>query len=300
MLGAHPLVATGQESQLFNNYLRKLDDQWHRELRYPETDKLRKHGITSFIDEERFIDLLRQFAISVFEGVMVAKPGATTFLEKSPNNSFNIDLIFKCFPDARFVHMIRDGRDVASSMLAAKSSWGRQWAPDHGLEAGLEWVEAVSESRRLRDMTDRYIEVRYEDLLSNGCDTLGNLYDFLGLPCTGEEVAQIYDRFSFKKLKENNYSRDVFLNPGVAKASGTEYRPEPKGFFRKGVAGDWKSSLSETQLAEVYWAAGELLAELSYTDQNLTPLNTPGSIRRREIVSRTKEELKKLGSRILS
>jgi hypothetical protein len=299
MLGAHPLVATGQESQLFNNYFRKIYEQWNRELRYPETDKLRKHGITSFIDEAQFIELIRQFAISVFGNVLAAKPGATTFLEKSPNNSFNIDLIFNCFPDAKYVHLMRDGRDVVTSMLAAKSSWGRQWAPDHGYDAGLEWVEAVSQSRRLREMTDRYIEIRYEDLLSNGYETLGKLFDFLGLACNVDKVAEIYDRFSFKKLKANEYSRDVFLNPGVARASGTEHRPEPQGFFRKGVAGDWKNSLSEKHLAEVYWAAGKLLAQLSYTDQDLTPRNMPCSVRRRKLISRAKDNLKKVGSKVL-
>ncbi len=298
MLGAHPLVATGQESQLFNNYLRTLYEQWNRELQYPETDKLRKHGITSFIDESRFVELIRSFAISIFDNVLTAKPGATIFLEKSPNNSFNIDLIFKCFPDARFIHMIRDGRDVVTSMLAAKSSWGRQWAPDYGFDAASEWVQAVSESQRLQHMSDRYIEVRYEDLLASGVRELGRLYDFLDLNCSESEISEVYNRFAFDKLKSNQYSRDVLLNPGVAKASGTDSRPEPKGFFRKGIAGDWRNSLSKVQLAEVYWAAGALLTELSYLESYAEPKKAPKSIRRRQVVSKLKSQLKKFGSKL--
>ncbi len=299
LVGAHSLVATGQESQLFNNYLRSLYEQWNRELEYPETDKLRKHGITSYIDEARFIELLRQFALSVFENVMNAKPGATCFLEKSPNNAFNVDLIHKCFPDAKFVHMLRDGRDVVTSMLAAKSSWGREWAPTHAYDAAAEWVDAVSETRRLADMTDRYFEVRYESLLENGADDLRSLYEFLELPCSDEEIAEIYDRFSFDKVRNNKYSRDVFLNPGVAKASGTEDRPEPTGFFRKGVAGDWQNSLTEKQLAEVYWAAGDLLKSLSYVDEYERPASPPSSVRRRQRMVEAKGALKRLGSRFL-
>lgn len=299
MLGAHPSVATGQESQLFNNYLSKLYKQWRKELRYPETDKLRKHGITSYIDETKFVQLIRQFALSVFEGVMDAKPGATVFLEKSPNNSFNIDLIFKSFPDARYVHMIRDGRDVATSMLAARKSWGKQWAPVHAYDAAAEWVEAVSESQRLASMSDRYVEIRYEDLLADGTNELRTLYDFLDLPSEDSMVSEIYDRFSFEKVKKNEYSRDVFLNPGVAKASGTETRPEPKGFFRKGIAGDWRNSLDQEQLAEVYWAAGDMLKALAYIDEFSPPGKPPASIRRRDAIGTVKMRLKKLGSRIL-
>jgi len=299
MLGAHPSVATGQESQLFNNYLRRLYEQWQRELSYPETDKLRKHGITSYIDETRFIQLIRQFALSVFENVLDAKPGATVFLEKSPNNSFNIDLIHKCFPDARYIHMIRDGRDVVTSMLAARKSWGKQWAPVHAYDAATEWVEAVRESQRLASTSACYMEIRYEDLLANGPSELGRLYGFLDLPVDDSMTSEIYDRFSFEKVKKNEYSRDVFLNPGIAKASGTESRPEPTGFFRKGVAGDWRNALTDVQLAEVHWAAGELLDSLSYIDEHSPSEKAPASVRRREAIRKVKSRLKKLGASLL-
>ena len=299
MLGAHPNIATGQESQLFNNYLSKLYDQWCRELRYPETDKVRKHGITSYIDETQFISLLRDFATTVFSNVLDAKPSASLFLEKSPNNSFNIDLIYKCFPDAKYVHLIRDGRDVVTSMLAAKSGWGRRWAPDYAYDAAAEWVEAVSESKRLKTMTENYLEVRYEELLAIGPEKLHEVFEFLQLDESRESVADIYDRFAFDKLKANKYQRDVFLNPGVAKASGTESRSEPDGFFRKGIAGDWKNALSEGQLAEVNWVAGELLQELGYLKEFEKPAAAPASIRRRKMFGRGKAALKRMGSSIL-
>lgn len=300
MLGAHQDIATGQESQLFHKYLRILYEQWQRELRYPETDELRKHGITSYIDEGKFIDLNRKFALSVFESVLAAKPGARIFLEKSPNNSFNIDLIHLCFPDAKFIHMIRDGRDVVTSMLAAKKGWGRQWAPDHAADAAAEWVEAVTQSRRLRALTEQYLEVRYEDLLESGEEQLSALFQFLGAAISDAQVSDIYRRFSFEKLKNNDYSRDTFLNPGVATASGTKALPEPKGFFRKGIAGDWKTALSDTQQAEVYWVAAELLQDLGYAGDVSRPNSMPVSIRVREGTRKVKQMVKSLGSRLLS
>ena len=300
MLGAHPAIATGQESQIFQNYLRRIQEQWRRELEYPETDELRKHGITSYIDEAKLTELMRQFATGVFESVLNAKPGASVFLEKSPNNSFNIDLIIRCFPDARFIHVIRDGRDVVTSMLAAKESWGRQWAPKNAADAAIEWQQAVTESCRLKNLAKCYMEVRYEDLLSNGNDELARVFEFLDLRLEIPQVSEIYERFSFKKLRENQYERDVFMNPGVASASGTAKRPEPRGFFRKGIAGDWKDYLSDTQLQEIYWVAGDTLSSLSYVENPAVVTSVPWSIRRRQIMSKARDAIRAIGKRILS
>lgn len=300
MLGAHPAIATGQESQIFHNYLRKLHEQWQRELDYPETNELRKHGITSYIDDDRFTELMRHFAIGVFENIFVAKPGASMFLEKSPNNSFNIDLIVRCLPDARFIHVIRDGRDVVTSMLAAKKSWGRHWAPEYAADAASEWQRAVTESSRLGGLSDHYIEVKYEELLSNGPDELRRVFGFLELPLEESHVFDIYDRFAFSKLQTNQYERDVFLNTGIAKASGTADRPEPKGFFRKGIAGDWQEYLSASQLREVYWVAGKTLKALGYAQNSTVVSQTPWSIRRRRVVSGAKRIIRAFGARLLS
>ncbi len=56
--------------------------------------------------------------------------------DKTPYNTFSLDLILRVFPDARFVHMLRDGADVVQSFVEA------------GLQADLEaaaerWVESV-------------------------------------------------------------------------------------------------------------------------------------------------------------
>lgn len=300
MLGAHPAIATGQESQIFQNYLRKIREQWQRELDYPETEELRKHGITSYIDEDKLTELMKHFAIGVFENILAAKSGASVFLEKSPNNSFNIDLIFSCFPGARFIHVIRDGRDVVTSALAAKESWGWQWAPTNAADAAAEWRQAVTESSRLKDLSGRYLEVRYEDLLSNGSDELARVFEFLGLPIEKPNVAEIYERFSFKNLRNNQYERDVFLNTGVATASGTADLPEPKGFFRKGIAGDWKDCLSDSQLREIYWVAGDTLNSLGYIGSAVAITRAPWSIRYRQALSEAKGFIRAIGKKLLS
>lgn len=299
MLGASPAIATGQESQVFQKYLGPLYEQWQRELRYPETDKVRKHGITSYLSEGEFVDQLRQFATTVFNKVHSAKPGARYFLEKSPSNSFYTELLFRCLPDARYVHIIRDGRDVTASMLAAGLGWGKSWAPASAADGAREWKAAVSNCRGLRELTPNYTEVRYEDLLVNGVDEMMRLFEFLEIATERKDVEEIYDRFSFDKLKKGNYKRDVLLSTGDAKASGTSELPEPEGFFRKGVAGGWNDTLNKNDLAEIYWVAGDTLSELGYTQTQVIPDAEPGTISRRRMKSRLRTSIKRLAKRLL-
>ena len=84
MLGAHSEIVTGQESQVFSNYLAPMYARWKMELDYPQSDGVRQHGIATYLDEDEFLDLLRNFAGKVFEKAKQEKPGATFFLEKSP------------------------------------------------------------------------------------------------------------------------------------------------------------------------------------------------------------------------
>jgi hypothetical protein len=186
-------------------------------------------------------------------------------------------------------------------VLAARKSWGRQWATRHAADAASEWQRAVTESARLESLVTSYAEVRYEDLLASGQSELDRLFDFLGLPVDDGFVNETFERFSFKKLQKNQYDRDVFLNTGVATASGTSGRAEPKGFFRKGVAGDWKNSLTKNQLCEIYWVAGEALESLGYaTDRGEASEKPPWSIRRRGIAGEIRKGVRKLGRKLLS
>lgn len=61
---------------------------------------------------------------------LAAKPEASVLLEKTLGNSYRVELINWLRPDARFLHVIRDGREVAGSLTRLSSSWGARWAPD--------------------------------------------------------------------------------------------------------------------------------------------------------------------------
>lgn len=299
MLGSHEQIATGQESQLFHNYIRPMRDRWLMEINYPKDSNLRFHGISSYIKEEQFYGLLRNFADGVFCNVMKEKPGATHFLEKSPNNSFNVDIIARCYPKARFIHVIRDGRDVAASMLAAGKGWGRYWAPSRVEPAALEWKTAIHDSRTASELSPYYMEVRYEDLLDKGYQELERIFQFLDIPCSQEQVQSIYDAHTFDKLQSNNYQKNTFLSPGETVASGTEERQEPKGFFRKGKAGDWQTFFNKSQQDEFYYIAGDLLEELGYLEPGVHNFSKPLGLTIRHMSEKFKGDLRALAKKVV-
>jgi ketosteroid isomerase-like protein len=144
----------------------------------------------------------------------------------------HLDLIAEIYPDARFVHIVRDGRDVARSI--AVQSWG----PDSIEEAAQEWREAIMASRAAAISDDRYREVRYEDMLSDPSRVAAELYRFLGLSADDEIVGLA--------VSEARISANLGTEPS---AVGTE---------------KWRRALSQADLETFDRVAGDVLAELSY------------------------------------
>jgi hypothetical protein len=148
-------------------------------------------------------------------------------------------------PEARFIHVIRDGRDVALSMRAASESWD----PSMGVGLpmswrGEAWRRQLENVRMHRDLLgDRYLEVRFEDLKRNVAQTARRLFDFAGIPYDDELVRRVES-----DTRLANYSQAV-----------------RKSRFRgRGEAGGWRSRFNLRDAIGFNRAAGDLLVELGY------------------------------------
>lgn len=121
--------------------------------------------------------------------------GKRRFLTKQTANNRRIELLHRMFPDAYYIHMIRDGRAVANSTL--RVPWwndtyiwwlgytAREWER-RGKEpvelAGLYWKRTVEEVWNKRHLfQNRYIEARYEDLVRDTRGVIGTLTNFCEL-----------------------------------------------------------------------------------------------------------------------
>jgi len=103
------------------------------------------------------------------------KAGKPRFGDKTPNYIDMVPEISEFYPDARFIHLIRDGRDVAISHIDA--DWVRYYKPH-----GFPWTRAIEKRREYRSSIydSRIMDVRYEDLVSEPETTVRKICEFLG------------------------------------------------------------------------------------------------------------------------
>jgi hypothetical protein len=103
--------------------------------------------------------------------------GKTRYGDKTPTYVRYIPVLARDFPESVFVHLVRDGRDVALSLLDAP------WGPQTFADAALHWRDNVAAGRRAGRALGvaRYCEVRYEDLLADPEREARMLCRFMGI-----------------------------------------------------------------------------------------------------------------------
>jgi hypothetical protein len=150
------------------------DDALHnfRESWKVDPELVRRH--LAGVERIEFDEVLRRIY-----GVWAAREGKPRYGDKTPVFVVALDELAGIFPEARFVHIIRDGRDVALSLLDLAH-------PDHPRTVGraahqwASWVDAGT-SAGVGLGPRRYLEVRYETLVSDTEPELRRICDFIEL-----------------------------------------------------------------------------------------------------------------------
>ncbi|MGF1472187.1 MAG: sulfotransferase domain-containing protein [Rubrobacteraceae bacterium] len=192
--------------------------------------------------------------------------------------------IGEVYPEARVIHIIRDGRDIAVSAVHHRWNKSKDQGGVHGLrpeemkrreayrvnpqdvlERGIFAEKALrGQARAWKTMVGQamedgptllgknYTEVRYEDLLENTESEVRRLLEFLGAKTNNSVVRRCVKKASFEKLSKG-------------RQRGEE---DPTSFFRKGIAGDWKNTFTERDKQVFKEEAGDLLVKLDYEKDN--------------------------------
>lgn len=248
MLGSHPAVATTVELTLFSRYVAPWLQNWDSEVRN-EKEKGWKQGLPFVWREAEFIEYLHGFLKRSYGSVLAEKPAATIILDKQPGYSEHVAGIKRLLPRARFIHLIRDGRDVVCSMIAAKRTRG--FGTGTVRESAMEWSKMLCAARKAAEFKDDYLEVRYEDVLSRGGAAFAEVLDFCRLKYDAEWLAQTMEDNSFDNMKKA-------LRTGNPNVSASE------AHYRKGKAGTWREELTTLDRYIIDKRAGALLRELGY------------------------------------
>ena len=203
-------------------------------------------------------------AVRAVLGLYAEAQGKARWGDKTPAYLTNIGEIGNAIPEARFIHIIRDGRDVALSILAMPERDRPMRNPDSAEMVAARWRKRIGRARRqAEDLPGRYIELRYEDLVADPEPALRRVCELAELEFLPEMLD--YHRSARDRLEEINRdlsSRDELPHqPAEGRLAPHALASEPPTRERIAV---WRDRMDDRDLAAFEAEAGELLTELGY------------------------------------
>lgn len=234
-------------------------------------------------DVDQHLNNLTRMALKYVLGEKLAASGKRIVGDKTPfvstDDMAHISLLV---PEAKVIHIIRDGRDITVSAMhhlwnnatdagghlnikpeeiakrdayredpAAFLSTGQSIFDETRLRMGFakSWrnltASAIKQGPGL--LGENYTEVRYEDLLEHPFEETRRLLKFLDARSDDETVERCVQMTSFEQVSQRKRGEE-----------------DSASFFRKGVAGDWKNVFNERDRRVFKEVAGDLLIELEY------------------------------------
>lgn len=168
--------------------------------------------------------------------------GKARWADKTPIYVLSMTLLARLFSGARFIHLIRDGRDVALSYLSVP------WGPTTTWQAARKWRRDVQAGRRAGRALGpaRYMEIRYEDLVAHPKEVLAATCSFADLP------------FHEGMLDYHFHASERIEWPDGMQFHASATKPPASG------ARDWRTQMPDSDLKAFEAVAGQLLDELGY------------------------------------
>jgi len=189
--------------------------------------------------------------------------GGSVLVEKNPKHVLRLPFLDALFPHARFLHIVRDGRDVVASLMFRNrgARWGHLQVPgwrellaahrdDNHVRCAHQWRIAIETARSDgARLGERYAEMRYEDLVGDPPATLERVFAFIGLG-----VAETVLAFS-RKIQD-------------ATAGSYHARRQVRHYVEnhRRRVGRFRENLSGEQIAAVEAVSGSVLRELGYLE----------------------------------
>jgi hypothetical protein len=184
-------------------------------------------------------------AISCVYRAYADSHGKERWGDKTPMYMQHLRTLERLFPDALYVHLIRDGRDAALSFLELPAGVvTRTWAhPTSARDFACQWRSEIEAARALgsRVGPQRYLEVRYERLVEAPEESLRAICTFAGVPF---EPAML------------DYAGNVDVS---SKPHQQRLRQPPTSGVR-----DWRRQMPAGDVAAFEGVAGDVLLELGY------------------------------------
>ncbi len=210
-----------------------------------------EYFLRSGLDETSFSNTIREhcrtsgdFLRLLMEGIAIDQ-GAWRWAECTPESILYIPEIQTHFPDALFIHIVRDGRDVAASLAKQRSIRPLPVGQSRDLVAAASYWEWMTEKGRAHAamLGPRYMEVQFGDLATNPKETLTTIGHFIDHPM--------------------DYARILSAGIGSVSKPNTSFNAELQGGHFQPVD-RWRKAYSERELTLIESLIGHQLSEMGF------------------------------------
>jgi hypothetical protein len=182
-----------------------------------------------------------RFAVGAPFVAYAEREGKSRWADKTPAYIGHVDRLAEIWPDARFVVLVRDGRDVALSVMNVPFGPNNAWA------AARSWKDAIQAGRAAASRhPGRVLEVRYEDLVSEPAAAVAGICSFLELDYSADMLAIEHTERSKVVEDQSGWFTNVW------------------GGITTAAVGKWRTELSPRQVEAFEAEAGDELRLLGY------------------------------------
>jgi len=260
MLNAHPEISCSGEGHFINRFAPLLETavKTHSQL------IARKNG--SIFREFKPFPLFghQEFGYLVASAISLMIMRATDYQrvrvvgEKTPDNVLHFPQLAAIFPQAKFLHVLRDGRDCVVStwfhnLRVNPEETQRRYPTMHDFVAFMAKSWAVYADRGLRFQAahpQRCMTMRYEDLVENPRETMTRVFQFLSVDVSLAILRRCVEAGKFETMSGGR-------QPGVE---------DRTSFLRQGLPGNWRQHLTEEDNRAFLAIAGNTMALAGYQD----------------------------------
>ena len=170
--------------------------------------------------------------------------GWTYWIDHTPQNIQNVLMLLKIFPDAKFIHIVRDPRAVAASVLPL------DWGPNEAEEAAIFWAQKLSYGLVLEQYYPQIcLRVYYEDILNNPSDTIKKICSYCNI----------------------NFKEDILSGDNIVLPEYTKRQHSLVGNFPNiSKLNSWQNKLKRWQIFKIEEKLGDLMELMGYQKEITT------------------------------
>lgn len=266
MLNSHPKLAIPHESAFITIYFRRLADYGDLASKANARrllEDVARHPLVQrgrlVADPEavlaRPIASYSDFVDAVFRSYAEAQ-GKVRWGDKTPFYTPDIDVIRRIFPNAKIIHLVRDGRDV---VLSQKSI---EWMSGNLPKLVLDWQWKATIAHKVGAvMGSDFLEVRYEDLVCHPEEMLRRICAFIG------------EDYAPSMLDYAQSAKAVVPSESLKWHRNSVQPPDPMQLHK------WKKQLSKAERIVFEQLAGETLDLFGYERERLSPTITSRALK---------------------